>query len=146
MVDQVNTEKKIEIPETLPLLPVRDIVIFPYMVVPLSVGRQKSIKSLDEAMAKGRLIVLATQKLATQEDPQTSDIYEVGTVAEILQLLKMGDGTIKLFVEGIARVKIEQYLPNIEFFEAKIRKIAISATKTPEMEALMRNVVSQFEQ
>jgi len=146
MVDQVNTEKKIEIPETLPLLPVRDIVIFPYMVVPLSVGRQKSIKSLDEAMAKGRLIVLATQKQAAQEDPQIADIYDVGTVAEILQLLKMGDGTIKLFVEGIARVKVEQYLPNNEFFSVKIRKIISPTAKTPEMEALMRNVISQFEQ
>ncbi len=143
---EIGAKKDIEIPEILPLLPVRDIVVFPYMVVPLSVGRQKSIKALDEAMAKGRLILLATQKQAALEEPQINDIFEMGTVAEILQLMKMGDGTIKLFVEGIARAKVAQYLTNPEYFEVKIEKIIPSKTKTPEMEALMRNIVNQFDQ
>lgn len=142
----IHSEKKIEIPQKLPLLPVRDVVVFPYMVIPLSVGRQKSIKALDEAMAKGRLIVLAAQKQAAMEEPQMSDIYEVGTVCEILQMLKMGDGTIKLFVEGVARVKIEEYLPNQEYFEVRVQRIISTYQSAPELEALMRNVVTQFEQ
>ncbi len=139
-------EKKVEIPDKIPVLAVRDIVVFPYMVIPVSVGRQKSIKALDEAMARGRIILLATQKNASVEDPTIDDVYDIGTVSEILQLIKAGDGTVKLFVEGIARVKIEQYLQIQDYFEAKIKPLREEVLLTPDIEALMRNVISHFEE
>ncbi len=146
MTEDSALEKKLEIPDKIPLLAVRDITVFPHMVVPLSVGRQKSIKALDEAMAHGRIILLASQKHAVIEEPSIDDIYDVGTVVEILQLLKVGDGTIKLFVEGIARVKIVEYLKTQEYFEVKIKPMKEILDITPDLEALMRNVISQFEE
>ncbi|MFH1784579.1 MAG: endopeptidase La [bacterium] len=139
-------DKRMEIPDKMPLLAVRDIVVFPYMVIPLSVGRQKSIKALDEAMTRGRLILLSAQKQASVEDPSVEDIYNVGTVVEILQMLKVGDGTIKLFVEGIARVKIGHYVQVDDYFEVQIKKMAENIDMTPDLEALMRNTISHFEQ
>lgn len=146
MTEDNTVEKKLDIPDKIPLLAVRDITIFPRMVIPLSVGRQKSIRALDEAMAHGRIILLASQKQATIEDPSVDDIYDVGTVVEILQLLKVGDGTIKLFVEGIARVKIEEYIRIQEYFEVRIKPMKEVVDITPDLEALMRNVISHFEQ
>jgi ATP-dependent Lon protease len=146
VAENESFEKKIEIPDKIALVPIRDIVVFPSMVIPLSVGRQKSIRALDEAMAHGRIIMLSAQKQASTEDPSPDDIYEIGTVVEILQLLKVGDGTLKLFVEGIARVKIEEYLTNPQYFEVRIKQIKEKADVTPDMEALMRTVITHFEQ
>ena len=146
MAENEVFEKKIEIPDRIPLVPIRDIVVFPSMVIPLSVGRQKSIRALDEAMAHGRIIMLSAQKQASTEDPSPEDVYEVGTVVEILQLLKVGDGTLKLFVEGIARVKIEEYLSNPDYYEVRIKQIKEKVDVTPDLEALMRTVISHFEQ
>ena len=101
--------KQIRIPSVLPLVPIRDMVIFPYMVVPLAVGREKSIRALDAAATGSHLIMLATQKKMETEDPKREDLYEIGTVGEILQSFKMPDGTVKILAEGIVRAKIVNF-------------------------------------
>jgi ATP-dependent Lon protease len=133
---------------TLPLLPIRDIVVFPYMMLPLAVGREKSIRALEEAMAGQRRIFLAAQKRDTTEDPQKEDLYTIGTVAEILQLLKMPDGTLKILVEGRARGKVLQFNPVAErgYTAVTIEEIAESSPSTPELEALQRECTQLFEQ
>ncbi len=143
---QNNMEIKIEIPDKLPMMAVRDIVVFPHMVIPLSVGRQKSTIALDEAMRRGKILVLSTQKDPIIEDPLPDQIYNVGTVVEVLQLLKVGDGTVKLFVEGIKRVNIIKYILTKDYFEVKVQVIDESVLKTPDIEAMMRNIVAHFEQ
>ena len=102
--------KTIDFTKNYPLLPLRDVVVFPHMVIPLFVGREKSVKALDSAMKGDRLIVLATQRDAHVSVPEKEDLYEVGTIAEILQLLKLPDGTIKVLVEGIARVYLSEFI------------------------------------
>ena len=94
----------LSLPETLPLLPVRDIVVFPYMVLPLFVSREKSIKSLEEALSKDRLIFLVTQKKLSEEDPSPKDLYRVGTVAVVMKMLKLPDGKVKILVQGFPRL------------------------------------------
>ena len=132
--------------ETFPLLPLRDVVVFPYMVVPLFVGRKKSIRAIEEAMLKNRKIVLCSQKQAKTDDPDLEDLYETGTVAEILQLLKLPDGILKILVEGTTRVKIKEFTQKDEMFEVLAEKITSEDKKTIELQALMRNVINLFEQ
>src|SRR6201995_5417636 len=103
---------------TYPVLPLRDIVVFPHMIVPLFVGREKSIKALEEVMRSDTFILLATQKNASDDDPATSAIYEVGTLASVLQLLKLPDGTVKVLVEGAERAKILEYTDRAEYYES----------------------------
>ncbi len=141
-----KTDKKVEIPEKLPLLPVRDLVIFPQMIIPLLIGRDKSVNAIEEAMVHNRFIFLSTQKEANIDNPKEKDIYSIGTVGEILQWLKMPDGTAKVLVEGLTRAKIKRFLPNRYFFQVKITKLEKEIEKTSEVEALMRMVRSQFEQ
>ena len=145
-----NPEKRtgeVQIPPTLPLLPVRDIVVFPAMVLPLAVGRDKSIKALEEAMATKRLVFLIAQKHIQTEDPGPEDIYNVGTVSEVLQLLKMPDGTLKVLVEGIQRAKWTSFRANPKgFAEVDVAVLNETLEKTPELEAMMRRAVSLFEQ
>jgi ATP-dependent Lon protease len=151
-VDRIQSSDKKEnlaatIPGRLPLLPVRDIVIFPAMVLPLAVGRDKSIKALEEAMASHRLVFLVAQKHVQTEDPSPDDIYRIGTVAEVLQLLKMPDGTLKVLVEGIQRGRWTDFrLNNRGYVEVDLQLISEEAEKNPEVEALMRRSVSLFEQ
>jgi len=140
-----KSKKSIVIPDVLPLLPVRDVVIFPYMVLPLAVGRAKSIRALEEAMARDRLIFLVTQKKIQTENPGKEDVYSVGVVAEILQLLKMPDGTIKILVEGLERGKIIDLIPQQEFVEVKIQRHLETYVPNQELEALMRSVITLFE-
>src|SRR3974390_1436134 len=102
-----------------PVLPLRDIVVFPHMIVPLFVGREKSIKALEEVMRSDTFILLATQKNASDDDPATSAIYEVGTLASVLQLLKLPDGTVKVLVEGAVRAQIKRYTERTEYYEAE---------------------------
>ena len=102
------------IPGKLPLLPVRDIVVFPHMMLPLAVGREKSVKALEEAMAGHHMIFLAAQKRVQTDDPHKEDIFPIGTIAEILQLLKMPDGTLKILVEGHARGRVTHFHPLAE--------------------------------
>ena len=130
----------------LPLLPLRGILIFPYMVIHLDVGREKSVQAIEEAMLKERAIFLATQKDAQNDDPTEEDIYSVGAVAEVKQLLKLPGGTIRVLVEGIARAKIKEYTSHTPYFVVKIEQYDETETKNAQVEALMRNLVSQFEQ
>ena len=132
--------------ETLPLLPLRDIVIFPHMVVPLLVGREKSIKALDGAMSNDKVILLCTQKHLKQDEPGTDDIYHIGTVANILQMLKLPEGSFKILIEGVRRVKIKRFLHNKDFYKVQIEPIGRQIKKTVELEALMRAVMNQFEE
>ncbi|MCK4648627.1 LON peptidase substrate-binding domain-containing protein, partial [bacterium] len=138
-------KKEIKIPPTLPLLPLREMVVFPHMIIPLFVGREKSLKSLDEATLHDRLILLVAQRAGNIERPTPSDIFDIGTVAEVLQLLKLPDGTTKILVEGISRAKIVRYLLQEKFFQVRIERAEEAILKTVEMEGLMRSVTSQFE-
>ena len=107
-----------------PVLPLRDIVVFPHMIVPLFVGREKSVRALEDVMKDDKQILLVTQKNAAQDDPATSDIYTVGTVGTVLQLLKLPDGTVKVLVEGLERARIEKYSDRAEYYEASAVALA----------------------
>ena len=128
-----------------PVLPLRDIVVFPHMIVPLFVGREKSIKALEEVMRSDTFILLATQKNASDDDPATAAIYEIGTLASVLQLLKLPDGTVKVLVEGAARAKVERYTDRAEYYEADAVVLADSSGEQVEAEALARSVINEFE-
>ncbi|MBU4309960.1 endopeptidase La [bacterium] len=147
MAERFERKKKreVKIPFTLPLLPLREMVVFPHMIIPLFVGREKSLKSLDEAMLHERFILLVAQKAGNIERPTPNDIFDIGTVAEVLQLLKLPDGTTKILVEGISRAKIMRYLLQEKFFQVRIERTDETILKTAEMEGLMRSVTSQFE-
>ncbi len=131
---------------TYPVLPLRDIVVFPHMIVPLFVGREKSVKALEDVMSNDKKILLVSQKDANDDDPATDDIYSVGTVSTVLQLLKLPDGTVKVLVEGGERAKITRYLDNDDFFEAEAEIDQPVVEKSKELEALVRSVLKQFEQ
>src|SRR5438270_902381 len=128
-----------------PVLPLRDIVVFPHMIVPLFVGREKSIRALEEVMKNDALIMLATQKNASDDDPTPESIYETGTLASVLQLLKLPDGTVKVLVEGLERARVEKYTDRAEYYEATAVALADTDAKSVEAEALSRSVVSDFE-
>jgi ATP-dependent Lon protease len=129
----------------LPLLPLRDIIVFPHMVVPLFVGREKSINALEEAMNGEKEILLAAQKKAKTNDPTPEDIFEVGTVGTIIQLLRLPDGTVKVLVEGKRRARITRFVPNEEFFLCQVELVEELASTSVELEALVRSVQSTFE-
>lgn len=132
--------------EVLPLLPLRGMIVFPYMVIPLDVGRDKSISALEEAMVHDRLIVLAAQRQAKMNEPNPDDIYTVGTIAEVKQLLKLPDGTIRVLVEGIRRVRILQYLQTDPHYRVQLAEVSEIEDKNVEIEALIRSTLYQFEQ
>ncbi|MBO0663422.1 endopeptidase La [Jiella sp. MQZ9-1] len=142
-----NTPERPEAGETalFPVLPLRDIVVFPHMIVPLFVGREKSIKALEEVMGADKQILLATQKNASDEDPAPDGIYPVGTIANVLQLLKLPDGTVKVLVEGISRAIIQSFSSRTEWHEAEADVVGDSEDDPVELEALARSVVSEFE-
>ena len=131
--------------DTYPVLPLRDIVVFPHMIVPLFVGREKSIRALEEVMKADKFILLATQVNATDDDPATDAIFETGTLASVLQLLKLPDGTVKVLVEGSRRARVTNYVRTDEFYEADAEVLADDAIDKVEVEALARSVVSEFE-
>ena len=130
---------------TYPVLPLRDIVVFPSMVVPLFVGRDKSVRALENVMENDKKILLVAQKDAGDNDPKTDDIYEVGVVASVLQLLKLPDGTVKVLVEGERRVRIDEYVRTDEYFEAVASDPDMPEADEADVEALSRSVVTQFE-
>ncbi len=130
---------------TYPVLPLRDIVVFPGMIVPLFVGREKSVNALENVMQNDKKILLVAQKDAGDDDPEVEDIFEVGVIASVLQLLKLPDGTVKVLVEGEARAVIEEYVREDEYFEAQASYLEEEDGNESELEALARSVVSQFE-
>ena len=129
-----------------PVLPLRDIVVFPHMIVPLFVGREKSIKALEDVMNDDKQILLTTQKDAANDDPGKGDVYQIGTIGTVLQLLKLPDGTVKVLVEGAFRAKISNFTDNESFFEAYAEKLEETDGDQQEQTALGRAVVTQFEQ
>ena len=131
---------------TLPLLPLRDVVVFPHMVIPLFVGRPKSIKALEVAMEAGRQIMLVAQKAAGKDEPKPDDMFEVGCVSSILQMLKLPDGTVKVLVEGIQRANTHSITDNGEYFVADVTPVPPELDTKPEIEALRRAVTQQFDQ
>src|SRR2546426_10845727 len=130
---------------TYPVLPLRDIVVFPHMIVPLFVGREKSIRALEEVMRGETYILLATQKNASDDDPGTDAIFEVGTLASVLQLLKLPDGTVKVLVEGAKRAKILKYTDRNDYYEADASALADDTGDRVEAEAMARSVTTEFE-
>src|SRR5208282_3249455 len=129
-----------------PVLPLRDIVVFPHMIVPLFVGREKSVRALEDVMKDDKQILLVAQKNAAQDDPTTADIFSVGTVGTVLQLLKLPDGTVKVLVEGTHRARIVRFTENEEFFQCNAEMLPDADSENKEIEALSRSVVGQFEQ
>ena len=130
---------------TLPVLPLRDIVVFPHMIVPLFVGREKSVRALEDVMREDKQILLASQKDAGKDDPGEGDIFGIGAVANVLQLLKLPDGTVKVLVEGKGRARIERYTAREEFFEAEVTPLAEVISDAAAVEALTRSIASEFE-
>ena len=133
-------------PIQLPLLPLRDVVVFPHMVIPLFVGRPKSIKALEAAMETGKSVLLVAQKTAAKDEPAVEDLYTVGCIAKILQMLKLPDGTVKVLVEGTQRADVANVEDSLEYFMCEATPQAIASSEVPEIEALRRAVVSQFDQ
>jgi len=133
-------------PTALPLLPLRDVVVFAHMVIPLFVGRPRSIRALEAAMAAGKHIMLVAQKTAGKDDPAPEDLYEIGCIASILQMLKLPDGTVKVLVEGLQRARITTIADNGEFFDCEVVAVVPDAPPASQAEALRRAVCAQFEQ
>lgn len=140
-------------PIDLPLLPLRDVVVFPHMVIPLFVGRPKSIKALEAAMSSDRRIMLVAQKAAAKDDPLVTDMFDVGCVSTILQMLKLPDGTVKVLVEGQQRAIVDHINDGESHFTATVTPVELGAdsetkgrTKASEIEALRRAVMQQFDQ
>ncbi len=131
--------------ESYPVLPLRDIVVFPHMIVPLFVGREKSIRALEEVMKGEKLILLATQMNATDDDPAPNAIFATGTLASVLQLLKLPDGTVKVLVEGVTRARVQHYTRTDDYYEADAEVLADEPADKVEVEALARSVMSEFE-
>src|SRR4051812_4394732 len=133
-------------PTTLPLLPLRDVVVFPHMVIPLFVGRPKSIKALEAAMESGKSIVLVAQKSAAKDDPAPEDLYEIGSIANILQMLKLPDGTVKVLVEGSQRARINEVIDVKTHFAVGITPLPADNAPDHETEAMRRTMIQQFDQ
>ncbi|MGA2193181.1 MAG: endopeptidase La [Nitrospirota bacterium] len=146
-MNEQQEEQQVEIPGRLPLLPIRDIVIFPYMILPLFVGRDMSIKAIDDALSGNRLILLVAQKDLNTENPEPADLYNTGTVGMIMRMLKLPDGRVKILVQGMSKAKIASYVQTEPYFLVDIEKVVEpKAPKlTLEVEALMRNVKEQLE-
>ncbi|MEO1001308.1 MAG: LON peptidase substrate-binding domain-containing protein, partial [Pseudomonadota bacterium] len=131
--------------QTFPVLPLRDIVVFPHMIVPLFVGREKSVRALEEVMGEDRQILLSSQKDPSDDDPDTDGIYEIGVLASVLQLLKLPDGTVKVLVEGRDRAQIVEWGAAEEYFEATVEVIEETEGDAEAIAALARTVASEFE-
>ena len=130
----------------LPLLPLRDVVVFPHMVIPLFVGRPKSIKALESAMEDGKSILLVAQKSAAKDEPAVEDLYDIGCIANILQMLKLPDGTIEVLVEGVQRARIERVEDMRSLFVASVRPVPVAEAPSHELEAMRRAIIAQFDQ
>src|SRR5215472_10913682 len=128
-----------------PVLPLRDIVVFPHMIVPLFVGREKSVRALEEVMSNEKQILLLTQKNAADDDPTPEGLHTVGTMATVLQLLKLPDQTVRVLVEGKSRARVTGFVPRTDFFQANIERLVDHGGDSKETEALVRTVKTNFE-
>ncbi len=146
MTEQHGLSEVTEQLHKVPVLPLRDVVVYPHMVIPLFVGRERSIAALEAAMDDNKEIMLVAQKSAADDEPSTDDIYTIGTISNILQLLKLPDGTVKVLVEGIRRARINNFLPNDGFFVAQISNLDQEQIDDREAEVLSRSILNQFEQ
>ena len=147
-VDEIEeNEEQLVVPDVLPLLPVRDVVIFPYMIVPLFVSREGSINAVDAALGKDRLVFMPTQKDIAKDEPGPDDVYDIGTVGMIMRMLKVPDGRVKILVQGLMRAKIKKYTKSAPYYQVSINKIeeVLLKKKSLEIEALMRTVREQLE-
>ncbi len=146
-LEPAEAELQLQIPEELPLLPLRDIVIYPFMIVPLFVSREKSIRAVDEALGEHRMILLTCQKDLDKEEPQQDDLYKVGTVAVIMRMLKLPDGRIRILVQGVSRARVESVNADSECLHAKLQVLPEEGApeRSLEVEALMRNVRASME-
>ncbi|MCC6715314.1 MAG: LON peptidase substrate-binding domain-containing protein, partial [Gammaproteobacteria bacterium] len=140
------SQEQIPAIQSLPLLPLRDVVVFPHMVIPLFVGRPKSIKALEAAMEIGKSIMLVAQRNASKDEPAADDIYEIGCVSNILQMLKLPDGTVKVLVEGVRRARILGVDDSGAHFSCELAPVEAPAAQSPETEALRRAILGQFDQ
>src|SRR5947208_15475430 len=142
-----ESDPQLQIPDELPLLPLRDIVIYPFMIVPLFVSREKSIRAVDEALGEHRMILLDCQKDLDKEDPAQSDLYQVGTVAVIMRMLKLPDGRIRILVQGVSRAQVEALNSAGECLHTQLRVMpeVLAPERSLEVEALMRNVRASME-
>src|SRR5437660_11589499 len=142
-----EAEQQLQIPDELPLLPLRDIVIYPFMIVPLFVSRERSIRVVDEALGEHRMILLACQKDLDKEESQQDDLYKVGTVAVIMRMLKLPDGRIRILVQGVSRARVESVATAGDCLHAHLQVMPEEAApeRSLEVEALMRNVRSSME-
>jgi ATP-dependent Lon protease len=130
----------------VPVLPLRDVVVYPFMVIPLFVGRERSIKALEIAMAADKQILLTTQRSASEDQPTQDDLYKIGTLATVLQLLKLPDGTVKVLIEGVKRAKVANFISNEDYFLADVETIHDINADSRDIEILVRSLKSQFEQ
>ncbi|BAZ93976.1 Lon protease [Thiohalobacter sp. COW1] len=144
--DDKTTEMSESTTTAIPVLPLRDVVVYPHMVIPLFVGREKSIKALDLAMQSDKKILLVAQKSAEVDDPQVDDIHEIGTLSSILQLLKLPDGTVKVLVEGAERARVKSFVETDEYFSAAIDRVGDTIKDEREVEVLMRSLMTLFDQ
>jgi ATP-dependent Lon protease len=145
--NEIVKEDAIKIPDVLPVLPLKDLVIFPFIIVPLSVSREKSINAVDQALAENRVIMLTAQKDFQNEDPGEDELYRIGTVAIIMRMLKLPDGRIRILVQGLSRARVDYFIQTAPFFKAKITRIEEPATKERplDVEALIRSVKQNLE-
>ena len=130
----------------LPLLPLRDLVVFPHMVAPLFVGRTKSVNALADAMSKDKLVFLSTQKRANVDNPGETDVNSIGTIGKVLQLLRLPDGTVKALVEGKTRARIKRFSSADDFFQVEVEKVVETVVPEAEATALIRSVIKEFEE
>src|SRR6478736_1158422 len=146
-IDTTDADQQVQIPNELPVLPLRDIVIYPFMIVPLFVSREKSIRAVDKALGEDRMILLTCQKDLDKEEPQQEDLYNVGTVAVIMRMLKLPDGRIRILVQGVSRAKVESVSATGECLHARLQVMTevLAPERSLEVEALMRNVRASME-
>src|SRR5881628_1946440 len=145
--DQAPEQQQITIPDVLPVLPLPDLVVFPYMIVPLFVNRERSAKAVDQALAENRMILLVSQKDSNVDDPKAEDLHDFGTVSVILRMLKLPDGRVRILVQGFSRAKVEYFEDSKPYITAKVQpKTELQVTPaSPELEAVIRNVKSSIE-
>src|ERR1035437_6216815 len=144
--DTEQNSEELKIPDLLPLLPIRDVVVYPFMIIPLFVGREMSVKPVDSALAGDRMILLATQHDVGDEDPPADKIYEVGTVAMIMRMLKLPDGRVKILVQGLATARITEYISDKPFYMVRVERQndTVVVDISLETEALIRTVREQL--